>query len=139
MITDRVSLTQPDESLTIREIMEKHLKGLRISESLQREGFNDEGSDFDSQDVDAVGRMDIAEQAEYYAALEADFKQRKRDLASVQAKLTERKRKDAEQMDIWRKQQSAQASAGGGAGNDEKEVAKRTTTKKRPTPPMAED
>lgn len=55
------SMTVPDETLTIKEIMKKHVRGMRMAEELMRTPVYDSGADFDSEDLEEVARMDIFE------------------------------------------------------------------------------
>lgn len=65
------SMTVPDETLSIKEIVAKHIRGQAIADQLMREPMYDSGivgddrdSDFDSEDLMKVRDMDLAEQDE---------------------------------------------------------------------------
>jgi len=66
------SQTVPDETLTIQEIMKKHVRGQRIADELMRtpvydSGLSDYGdseSDFGMEDLSKVEGLDIAEKDE---------------------------------------------------------------------------
>lgn len=58
------SMTVPDESMTIREIMRKHVSGMRVKEALFREGFYEDTEDFDSPDFSEISRLDFTEKDE---------------------------------------------------------------------------
>lgn len=59
-----ISMTVPDESMTIREIMKKHVSGMRIADSLQRQGYYEEDVDHDSPDMEKVKNQDIFDRVE---------------------------------------------------------------------------
>lgn len=56
-----VSMTVPDETLTIRQILEKHVRGMKIAEELYKQPMYDSGADFDSEDLESVSRIDLFE------------------------------------------------------------------------------
>lgn len=55
------SMTVPDESMSIREIMRKHVTGMRVMETLHRTGHYEDEVDFDSHDFEKVTKMDLSE------------------------------------------------------------------------------
>lgn len=58
------SLTVPDETYTIREIVERFVRGNDIDDSLVRDESNDSGADFDSEDLEKVPHMDLFDREE---------------------------------------------------------------------------
>lgn len=79
------SLTVPDETLSIKEIVEKHVRGQRIADQLMRTPIYDSGADFDSDDLEKVKQMDLVEQDEIYernAEKIAEIKEKQKKLFS---------------------------------------------------------
>lgn len=74
------SVTVPDETMTIAEIMEKHTRGLRVAEQLYRPGHFEEDADLDSEDLAAASRLDLYDREELKADLAERIKQQKADL-----------------------------------------------------------
>lgn len=58
------SLTVPDETYTIREIVERFVRGNEIDESFLRSESEDSGADFDSEDLEKVSGMDLFDREE---------------------------------------------------------------------------
>lgn len=83
-------MTVPDESMTIREIMRKHVTGMKIVESMYREGYYEDTDDFDSPDLQSINRLDLAEKDELREA----NKRKVEDLTQKQ-KAAEAAKKDA--------------------------------------------
>lgn len=80
-----VSLTQPDDSMTIKEIFERFTTGAPMDDSLERKGLYDENASFDSHDLDALARMDVNERQEFLDILREDINSRKADLKAARA------------------------------------------------------
>lgn len=57
------SKTVPNETLSIRQIMEKHVKGMRIADTLARQPAYDSGADFDSHDLEKLKHLDLHERS----------------------------------------------------------------------------
>lgn len=53
------SCTVPDETLTIKEIVDKHIRGQRIAEEMYRTPVYDEKPDLDNEDLSKVQDMDL--------------------------------------------------------------------------------
>lgn len=83
------SLTVPDETLSIKEIVEKHVRGQRIADQLMRTPIYDSGADFDSDDLEKVKQMDLVDQDEIYernAIKIAEIKEKQKKLFSKEKK-----------------------------------------------------
>jgi len=83
------SLTQPNEALTVQDIVDRHTRGMNIGATLYRAPFNDEGANFDSDDLEKVGSVDLVEhevfvqkQAQRVKDLESKVKQSAADEAA---------------------------------------------------------
>lgn len=112
---DGKSQTVPDEAMSIRQIMTKFVRGMQVPEELYRESAYDSGASFDSQDLEAIGRMDLAERDEYIVQLKADIDLRKKDLAAVKAAFDKRKlvKEVDDQEDVKPKPGKDKAAKGG--------------------------
>lgn len=66
-----VTLTVPDETMSVRELLERFISGQRIPDNLFRNGVYDESADFDTDDVEKLRGADFAEQDEVIARLKA--------------------------------------------------------------------
>lgn len=62
------SKTQPDESLTIRQILDRYTKGLPTGAS-SREAQYDSGASFDSPDLEKVATMDLVDREDLKASV----------------------------------------------------------------------
>lgn len=82
------SMTVPDESMSIRDILRKHVSGVRIADTMQREGVYYDG-DFDSPDVEKLRDEDLT--------VRDDFGRSVRDLAVKATESAVKAKKDAEQ------------------------------------------
>lgn len=56
---DLPSVTVPNEVLSIREIMQKHVSGMKILDELRKQPVYDSGADFDSEDLEKIQNMDL--------------------------------------------------------------------------------
>lgn len=59
------SQTVPDETLTVRQIMEKHVRHQRIADDLIRTPVYNDHDDFDAPDLEKVRDMDLFEREEF--------------------------------------------------------------------------
>lgn len=64
---DPVSVTVPDETMSIREIMTRFVRGMPLGGNVMRDGKYEEHSDFDSPDLEKVRDMDFVERDELLA------------------------------------------------------------------------
>lgn len=62
---DNVSMSVRGESLTIRELFERHRQGQSLGGALIRNGLYDEKPDFDFEDITARPEFDLADAAEF--------------------------------------------------------------------------
>lgn len=105
-----VSLTVPDESYSIREILEKFTTGIDLRQQLARQPQYDSGASLDSEDLEKVQHLDLYEQQEQLENLkifQEKYKEQKSPVASqldegdkstprkVEAKKTDAKTDDA--------------------------------------------
>lgn len=106
-----VSMTVPDESYSVRELLEKFTQG--TLGPIQKQPLFDEGVNFDSDDLEKIAHMDLVDKAEVMAAIQeriailkrkladekkaADFRDKEeKDLSnSMKQDFKERKSKDA--------------------------------------------
>lgn len=56
---DLPSMTVPNEALTIKEIMQKHVSGMRILDELRKQPIYDSGASLDSEDIEKMQHMDL--------------------------------------------------------------------------------
>lgn len=82
-----VSETIPDDTIGIKELLAKHVRGMEVAANEMRTPVYDSGADFDSQDLEAINRMDLAERHEFSEALRADVVKRQAELAEVNKKI----------------------------------------------------
>lgn len=90
------SLTVPNEAFSIKEIMERSMKGLNDPSLIRQEHYQDD-SDFDDVDLEKISRLDLAEIEEYKLNLLYDEIQKikkKSDKAEGTTKKTEAKKTD---------------------------------------------
>lgn len=82
-----VSETVPDDSFTIKQLMARHVRGMRLDDNVLRTPVWDAEATLDSPDVESLARMDLAEKHEYAEMLKADVERRKAEIEAVKAKL----------------------------------------------------
>lgn len=83
------SLTVPDETLTIREIVEKHVRGQRIADTLMRTPVYNESADFDDEDIEKLRDSDLYEREEIkqmHKQKIEDFKEKQKNFFSEKQK-----------------------------------------------------
>lgn len=85
-----VSETVPDDALTIRDILKKHLAGMKIAENEMRTPIYDSGVSHESEDLESINRMDLSEKHEYAQMLSADIAERKKNLEAVEKAVKEK-------------------------------------------------
>lgn len=114
----------PDEALTIRQIMDRHVKGMNVADNMMRNGkYTDNGHD--APDEEELVRMDMVDRHEFAQELK---RKNDADVMAVQAAIDNAKAKKAEaeansQTAKADDGDSTKADAGGGGT---------TTTKERP-------
>lgn len=104
-------LTLPDDTLSIKEILAKHVRGMDMNAEF-RSAVDEEGQDFDSPDLEKLGKADLFDQQQYIesvndqkAVLERKLRLRDKKLAK------ERSLKEAQEkaeLEAFRKQQERQ-------------------------------
>jgi len=77
------SETVPDDTLSIKQILAKHVRGMRIEAENWKTPLYDGDCDHDSHDLEAVNRLDLAEKHELSEVLKADIERRKADIKAV--------------------------------------------------------
>jgi len=97
--TGQISLTVPDETLTIRQIVEKHIRGQEIADELMRTPINIEDSDFDNDDLEKVEQMDLADRENLKLSLQNSNEEKKKIIQSFFEKKETRERVDVEDVD----------------------------------------
>lgn len=103
------SLTVPDETLTVKQIMQKHVRGQRIAEEMMKTPVFDDQADFDSHDLSKVEGMDLFEREEL---MEAN-KQKIADLKEKEKLFLEKQKKQKKAAEADRSSDQ-QGSAGDG-------------------------
>lgn len=101
-------VTVPDDTLSLKEIMEKYARDSSYLEMVKkRSGLKElyePNTDFDSEDLEKLQGMDLAEMSERKERLEKEFEEGvEKRKAELEAKLEEKRKKA-----IKRKQKSAQ-------------------------------
>lgn len=91
------SLTVPDETMTIRQIVEKNIRGQRIPETLYRDPVYQADADHDSYDLEKVPKLDLAEKDEIRHEVKERIHQFEKDL--------EREKKQREESEALKKSQ----------------------------------
>lgn len=90
-----LSLTVPDESMSLRHILSKHARGMDMSH-LEREPVY-YGGDFDDQDMEEVGRMDLAEKSELLEKVRSQVVDKQQAAKEAQAAHDAAEKEKAEQ------------------------------------------
>jgi len=57
------SMTVPDETMSIKEIMRKHVSGMNVSQELLKMPLYNEDASFDSFDLESLKRLDLADRS----------------------------------------------------------------------------
>lgn len=79
-----VSLTVPDETLTIRQILEKYTRGLDLAAQMAKEPIYDDTDDFDREDLEQITRSDFSERQELLEQLKLDIDIKRKQLADLE-------------------------------------------------------
>jgi len=116
-----LTVTVPDEAMTVREIMERHVRGLMIPNAGVRDNY-DSGASFDSQDLEQIKRMDQIDLDEYRKALAAEIAERKKQISEVELAV---KKREAEN----KKAAEAKEARQGDSERDESESDMRGDTR----------
>lgn len=119
------SMTVPDETLTIREIVEKHIRGQRIADTLMRTPVYNESSDFDDDDMEKLRDSDLYEQEE----IKNLHKQKISDFKEKQKLFSKNKEKEKQGT-----RAREGASEDGGIKKDERKSTSTKTVAKKATP-----
>lgn len=75
-----ISMTVPDEALTIRQILDRYGRAERIDAQLRRSGFNDDGAgedDFDAPDIQQTANSEFGDRAEFQKNLDSIIESKK--------------------------------------------------------------
>jgi len=100
-----LSLTQPDETLTIKEIVQKHVRGQAIADTLMRTPAYDSGADFDSDDLEKLRDEDIFDREEKLNAIKQKIEENKEKQKSF---FSEKKKKAASEAELREADRAAQ-------------------------------
>lgn len=97
-IRDKVSMTVPDESMSIRTLVEKYVRGQRLDESLYRESSYDSGATLDSHDLSKIKGLDPTEKEEILTQVKRDVRKHEIEIEAQKQKAAKAKkeREDAE-------------------------------------------
>jgi len=88
-------MTVPDDALSIKQILAKHVNGMKIAEQLYRTPVYDSGADFDSPDLEEVQRMDMVDRAELAELTRLEVEKKKADLQAAKKAIEDKlKQKD---------------------------------------------
>lgn len=88
-----LSITVPDESLSVRQLIERFTRGQSSGVGV-REGYFDEGSDFDSPDMQKLDHMDLIDRDEFAAANAATKERLEKEIADDK----KRKKEEADRL-----------------------------------------
>lgn len=83
------SKTVPDDSMSMKEIVTRFTRGQKL-DGMYREPIYDSGANFDSQDLEALSRMDAMEMAQYQDILKQDIEGKKADLKAAEKAVKDR-------------------------------------------------
>lgn len=100
-----ISCTVPAETMTIREILTKFSRGQRIDATMRRDGKFEENSDFDSEDLEAAGRLDLTDRDEVADRMREKNEAGKADLQRLREESIARK-KASQEANKLKKQES---------------------------------
>lgn len=117
VVQDHVSLTVPDQTMSIKEIMDRHSRGLRIPDQmLSNKSFEMPTEDFDAPDLGAIGREDFQETIQFAREQKQKSHDLRQDIADFEKAADEKRAAEieaaAEKVAAKRATQ-AQAKAGG--------------------------
>lgn len=98
------SVTVPNESYTIQEIMERFVKGAPVNVKHKEAVFAKEDADFDSHDLEKIHQGDIVERMEVADEMLSDLKAKEADLKDQQKKQAEALRQQKEEDEELRKE-----------------------------------
>lgn len=87
------SKTIPDQSLSIKEIVDRYVRGIPVDITEKKPVYVDQND----HDLEKLSRMDFGEKAEYAAALRDEAATLKAELDEQQAKFTEAQASSAKQ------------------------------------------
>lgn len=85
------SLTVPDETLSVRQILEKHMRGQKIKEQLYRTPVFNDTEDFDSPDMEKVKTMDLTEKEELKNNLSYQISELESKKSEIEARRKQKK------------------------------------------------
>lgn len=113
-------VTVPDDTLSLKEIMKRYAKDSAYLEMVKkRSGLKElfeEGTDFDSEDLEKLQGMDLAEMSERKERIEQQF------VEGVSKRKAELEEKAAKKAAIKRKQKSDQQESSRVKARDEEET-----------------
>lgn len=113
----RKSQTQPDQSMSIRTIIERFTRGVSIN-AVRREGVYID----DDLDLEKVSRMDFAEKAELSEAIKARLQQAQADANERERLRNEEKQSESEAAEASEKQSAKKPAKPAKKGSDEPEA-----------------
>lgn len=80
-------MTVPDETLTIRQIVEKHIRGVRVADALYRDpGYGFDDVDHDDLDLSKVRDMDLADKQELREQADLNVRAKQQAIRDVEAR-----------------------------------------------------
>lgn len=86
------SETIPDDTLSIKQILAKHVRGMILEQEDMRTPIYQDDVDFDSPDLESVKRMDLADRHEYMQMLASENSEKLQRLKEVQEKAAQAKK-----------------------------------------------
>lgn len=130
-----ISETVPNDAMSIKEIMVRYARGMPITDQEKKEGKYAEGGNFDSPDLEALSRMDLAERSDYLELLKVEIEEKKERLKEAKKASAE-----AAKLDIQKSKQDRNdtqnptdiADDDGGKKRSAGNEAKRNAQAKRP-------
>lgn len=94
---DKKSCTVPDETMTVRQIMLRHVKGMNVglgSDVVGKWGRDLTEVDYDDNDLQELARMEHADRSEFLEQLREDVESRKQRLKDAKAAIAKKEAED---------------------------------------------
>lgn len=121
------SMTVPDETMSIKQLLERFMNGQRVPDNLFRDGGFDSGSSFDSDDLEKVRDSDLVERGEVAEGrrVDLDRKQKRYDREQNRNVFVSSKKKIDKDLSVVSRKVSKKVKRKGAAGPARVRDAKR--------------
>lgn len=73
-------MTVPNETMSVKEIMQRFMRGQKIDDAFMRQASYDSGVSFDSEDLEEVSRMDMFEREQLANELKQENQEKNKKL-----------------------------------------------------------